>query len=84
MAVVNKGVITVLTDVRGYHPVFAREMLTDEHSFQVEIIDKTCDFVIGVASAEVRNSLNKYGDPNSIGINANSGVLFVDGNQEKH
>lgn len=83
-AIVENGVITVRTGMDAFQPVFGREQLNTGQSCEVEIVDSGyCrNFMIGVATADLRNRVNEYYNNNSLYIHANGGTLFSDGNSQ--
>lgn len=66
-----------------YYPVFAEEILGTDESFEVEVVVAAERyFLIGLAIAELRNSIGSFRDKNSLCIHAR-GLLFHDGREEK-
>jgi hypothetical protein len=64
-------------DGRKYQPVFAREQLIAGESCEVEIVDyNTESFMIGVATAELRNRADQYNNNNSMCICIQRHTLF--------
>lgn len=79
-AVIQNGVISTKTGTYAYHPVFAREQLTAGESCQIEIVDYVNGpFMIGVATAELRNREGEYDSSNSMCIDAYESTLYSDG-----
>lgn len=60
----------------GMYPVFAQEQLTEGLSCEVEIVDKSgYIFSLGVATADLRNCVDKEEDPNNITITSGGRLL---------
>lgn len=82
-AVILNGVITVKPRLYSYHPIFAREELTDGDHCEVEVVDyNDGNFTIGVATAELRNRDNQYDNKNSMCVIAKYSRLYFDGKRE--
>lgn len=66
-------------------PVFAREQLFAGQSCEFEIVD-TIDgcFAIGVATADLRNTVNKCDSNHSLCVLADDGTLYYNCKQQKH
>lgn len=69
-AVVSNGIVTVKTGIDGFYPVFACEQLITGQSCKIEVIDATQRraFMVGVATADLRNRVDSYRSINSLCI----------------
>jgi hypothetical protein len=68
-AVVDNDTVTVRTGMGGMQPVFAKEQLIDGQSCEIEVVNAALkQFLIGVATAELRNRADKYNDKNALWI----------------
>lgn len=85
MILVKNEVVTVKTEPQWtYYPVFLQAPLADGESFQVEVVDAAWRwFAVGVATAELRNSPGKFSTGNSLCVDAYSGSLCSEGQQQQ-
>lgn len=61
IAIVENGVVFSNAEDLSYHPIFAREPLMDGQSFETDVIEASSQFfMIGLATADLRNSPNAY------------------------
>jgi hypothetical protein len=79
--VIENGVFTVRPGTYLFHPVFAKQQLRAGQTCEIQVVDAVVrNFMIGVATTDLRNKTHEYKDINSLCLFAYNGTLFSNGN----